>query len=99
MTDLMRAPLDDPNYEPEHPPVNGIIPGVVAKWGPRSQLRWFRRFRSQLSDRQGQGWDQFYYVTENHLGGCCYSCAEEYEYSTGVMMDGWCCCREERPKA
>lgn len=95
----MTAPLEDPTYAPEHPPVNGQIPDVVAKWGPRSQHRWFRRFRSQLADRQEQGWGQFYCVTENHLGGCCYSCDEEYEYSTGVMMDDGCCCRDQRRQA
>jgi hypothetical protein len=99
VTALTRAPLDDPDYVPQHPPVNGIIPDVVAKWGPRSQLRWFRRFRSQLADRQPQSWDRFYCATENHLGGCCYSCYDEADMGTGVIMDGWCCCQDERGRS
>lgn len=88
----MRAPLDDPAYEPVHQPVDGKIPDVVAKWGPRSQLRWFWRFRRQLADRQD--WGRFYCASEHHRGSCCYSCEEESDF--GVMQDGWCCCRDER---
>lgn len=88
------APLDDPTYTPEHPPVNGIIPPVVARWDVASQRRWFRRFSGQLAERQPQGWDEFYCVTANHLGGCCYSCDDEAERGYGVAMDGWCCCRD-----
>ena len=90
----MIASLDDPRHEPLHPPVDGKIPDVVARWGPRSQLRWFRRFRRELADRQD--WDRFYCTSECHLGSCCYSCFEEGEHGTGVMQDGWCCCRDER---
>lgn len=96
MTALVRAPLDDPAYEPEHPPVNGVIPDVVAKWGPKSQLRWFRRFQPQLAG--GQPWSQYYVHSEGHLGICCCSCGDEYEHGTGVIMDGWCCCRDERSR-
>lgn len=88
----MIPPLDDPHYVPQHPPVDGQIPDVVARWGKRSQLRWFRRFRRQLADRQE--WDRFYSCSEHHLGSCCYSCFEEADF--GVMQDGWCCCRDER---
>jgi hypothetical protein len=40
----------------------------------------------------------FYCESEHHLGPCCYSCGEEAEYDMGVIMDGWCCCRDERAK-
>ena len=44
----MNAPLDDPTYEPVHKPVRGRVPEVVARWGMRSQLRWFRRYARDL---------------------------------------------------
>lgn len=88
------APLDDPNYTPAHPPVSGAIPDVVGKWGPRSQLRWFQRFRDQLGRRRD--WDRFYCQSEHHRGLCCYSCADEYQVGHGPMLDGWCCCRDGR---
>ncbi len=97
MTAPIRAPLEDPNYVPVHPPVNGIIPGVVAKWGPRSQLRWFRRFGPDLGVRKD--WDLYYCYSEHHSGLCCFSCGDEAEMGTGVAQDGWCCCRDERTKA
>lgn len=89
------APLDDPSYTPAHPPVNGLIPEVVAKWGPKSQLRWFDRYRRSLMS--AQDWSIFYCTSEHHRGHCCSACAFEYEQGTGVQMDGWCCCQDERP--
>lgn len=83
-------PLEDPAYEPLHPPVDGQIPDVVEKWGPRSQLRWFRRFGQQLEPRRD--WDRWYCSSTEHRDLCCYSCKEESWYGVGVMMDGWCCC-------
>jgi hypothetical protein len=88
------APLDDPTYEPKHPPVGGGIPAVVAKWGPRSQLRWFRRFGRQLGLRRD--WDQYYVHSEHHRGVCCFSCEEEAWHGEGAMLDGWCCCHDGR---
>lgn len=89
------APLEDPAYEPKHPPVEGHVPEVVAKWGPRSQVRWFRRFRNQL--KTYGDWGQYFIDTELHRGPCCFSCQEEYwEYSTGVIMDDYCCCKGAR---
>lgn len=85
------APLDDPAYTPVHQPANGQVPDVVALWGPRSQLRWFRRFADQLAKRKD--WDRFYCQSEHHHGTCCYSCFDEWQVGIGVMMDGWCCCR------
>jgi hypothetical protein len=32
----------------------------------------------------------------HHLGYCCGSCQSEYEDGFGVIMDGWCCCKDER---
>lgn len=88
----LTAPLDDPTYQPKHPPIDGQIPGVVAKWGPASQLRWFRRFGSQLGVRRD--WDQFYCHSEHHRGLCCFSCEDEGDL--GVQGGGHCCCRDER---
>lgn len=87
-----RAPLDDSAYRPKHPPIGGQVPDVVARWGPGSQMRWFRRFRTELAPRRD--WDRFYCQSEHHLGFHCYSCEDEGD--GGVMGDGWCCCRDER---
>ena len=90
---LSLAPLDDPAYVPEHPPVDGQIPDVVAKWGPRSQVRWFRRFGSELGRRRD--WDSFYCHSEHHRGLCCTSCWEDGDL--GVLGTGdYCCCQDER---
>jgi hypothetical protein len=101
------APLEDPRYEPIHQPTNGAIPAVVAKWGPKSQIRWFNRFRATIrqqrdaltaGERQARPLhlDQYYCDSEYHLGPCCYSCSEEASYGTGVRYDGWCCCHDQR---
>lgn len=100
MADL--APLDDPRYVPQHPPVGGKVPDVVAKWGPRSQLRWFRRFRRfrrEIGAQPVAVWDAHYCTSEHHRGQCCDSCQQEYldgYHGGGVMTDGWCCCYDER---
>jgi len=88
-----RAPLDDPAYAPEHPPINGIIPPVVARWGPKSQRRWFRRFRAEL---KWQSLDGFYCESEHHVGSCCDSCAQDAAMGYGGDVDGYCCCQDER---
>ncbi len=93
----MLAPLDDPTYAPVHRPVEGQVPEVVARWGPRSQLRWFRRFWQQLA--AGQRLDRFYCESEHHRDTCCASCFDEYQDGYGVMMDAWCCCRGFRAKS
>lgn len=93
MPDLLQlAPLDDPTYQPEHPPVAGQIPDVVAKWGPPSQVRWFRRFGAELGLRRD--WDRYYCQSEHHRDLCCYSCEDEGE--RGTQGCGYCCCRDER---
>lgn len=87
------APLDDPAYQPEHPPINGQVPDVIAKWGPRSQRRWFQRFRTDLAPRKD--WDKFYCHSEHHRGLCCFSCQDEQQ--EGIReWDDRCCCRDER---
>jgi hypothetical protein len=87
------APLEDPDYSPLHPPVDGNIPDVVAKWGPRSQLRWFDRYASQLKPQKISRWNEFYCSVEGHRGECCSSCLQDklvYDYLPGV-----CCCLAE----
>lgn len=77
-------PLEDPSYVPLHPPVDGRVPAVVARWGPRSQVRWFRRFFRSLRPAT---FDGLFTSSVAHYGGCCHSCFE----------DGWdavaCCCK------
>jgi hypothetical protein len=96
MTDN-KPPLDDPFYEPEHPPVNERIPDEVAKFGPRTQIRWFNRFRAALN--AGNNLNDYYVTSENHKGPCCASCIGEFEdgyQRGGVIADGWCCCLDSR---
>ncbi len=88
---MTMPPLEDPDYVPQHPPVNGQIPDVVAKWSPASQLRWFDRFAKQLKPQSARVWDRFYCSTVKHRGGCCDSCIEDREY--GFDLDDDCCCR------
>lgn len=91
---MSRAPLNDPTYVPAHPPVDGRVPDVVAKWGQRSQLRWFRRFRSDLAPSGDLS--RYFCQSEHHRGPCCSSCESEAEDGFGIWVDGWCCCRDER---
>lgn len=90
----MSAPLEDPNYDPVHKPVNGRVPDVVRKWGKKSQLRWFHRFRNVL--RGVQDYDGLWTSSEHHAGWCCTSCLWEEEEGSGVCLDGWCCCEDSR---
>lgn len=90
-------PLEDPSYVPVHKPVRGRVPPVVARWGKNSQLRWFRRFWRALTGPENLS--GFWCASEHHRGPCCGSCIGEYEdgyQGGGVIMDGWCCCRDER---
>ena len=99
MPRMNMAPLEDPAYTPAHQPISGRIPDVIAKWGPRSQLRWVHRFRHQLA--QGQDVTHLYADSLHHTGWCCSACIGEYEdgyQGGGVMVDGWCCCRDRRIK-
>lgn len=90
-------PLDNPAYEPQHPPVDGQIPEVVRRFGKATQIRWFARFGDQLGARRD--WDEYWCMSEHHQGFCCGSCIGEFEdgyQGGGVMTDGWCCCRDPR---
>lgn len=89
------APLDDPAYSPVHPPIGDRIPEVVAKWGARSQRRWFRRFGVEFNAQTD--WERYYCTSEYHIGPCCWSCESEAEDGYyNIRADGWCCCRDER---
>lgn len=83
-------PLEDPDYEPRHRPVNGRPPDVVAKWGAASQLRWFRRFPGLRLTYQE--WDSFYCESAQHRGLCCESCLQDAEWGF-LDSDDHCCCR------
>lgn len=84
----MKAPLEDPAYEPLHPPVDGLVPDVVERWGPRSQLRWFERYHSALKPQPTSVWERFYVSSVSHRGDCCISCIEDGEY-----FENYCCCK------
>lgn len=93
MSDI--PPLEDPSYVPEHPPVDGKIPDVVYRFGPATQIRWFKRFYKSLGP--DNNFSDYYVDSEHHRGCCCVSCLDEYEEHCGsVIDDGWCCCRDER---
>jgi hypothetical protein len=70
----------------------------------RDELPWVpSRIDPGLFEREGESeWtplSEYWCESEHHKGPCCYSCHEEFwEHSTGVQMDGWCCCRDERTK-
>lgn len=96
MTGLTLAPLEDPNYVPKHQPWRGSVPEVVARWGWRSQLRWFARFRNQLRFQQPEYWDRFFIDSELHHGLCCGSCWSDIEDGYEEYDPQLCCCRAER---
>lgn len=91
-------PLEDYSYEPENPPIDGMIPEVVKKFGPRTQIRWFKRFYLDL--KKGQSFGEYYTSSEQHKGYCCLDCDYELvEFGTGVMAFGpGCCCRAQEGK-
>lgn len=91
----MKHPLDDPSYEPKYPRVNGI-PKEVSFFGPRTQIRWFKRY---LKPFETEDLSSYYVTSEHHKGLCCGSCLGEFEneyQGGGVIADGWCCCRDSR---
>jgi hypothetical protein len=93
----MVAPLEDPSYVPAHPPTSDrVTPDVVAKWGPRSQLRWFVRFRKALRPRRPDWWARFYCSSVQHRGLCCDSCLDDYDAGYDEPNGDRCCCRSER---
>lgn len=92
---ISRPPLEDPAYDPVHKPINRRPPAVVAKWGPVSQLRWFRRFWADLTPIREDDLKNFYCHSDQHKGACCASCLSEQE--DGYYYTDGCCCRSERP--
>lgn len=89
--DLLRdsSPLNDPDYVPLHPPIGGRVPAVVERFGPRTQIRWFQRFRDQLQ----RPVDGSRYHTESllHRDWCCWQC--EGDEWTEPWDGPGCCCR------
>lgn len=84
------SPLNDDEYIPKHPPIDGVIPDVVATWGARTQVRWFQRFRTELGVHPPAEWDRYYVSSLSHRGLCCVSCA--YDEEDGIDTVDACCC-------
>jgi hypothetical protein len=91
------APLEDPRYEPKHPPRGGYVPAVIDKWGPRSQLRWFVRFRRQLNPLPTSERARYYCDSLDHRGWCCDSCMDDWGEGYSSPPDGTCCCKGLKP--
>ena len=92
-------PLDDPAYTPQYLPVAGMVPSAVARWGAASQLRWFRRFRGQITPMRGEEWARFFCVSAAHRGQHCDSCLDDLEDGFDNRPESLCCCyaaREQR---
>lgn len=85
-------PLEDLLYQPRTLPVDGKPNSVVAKWGPPSQLRWFRRFWGSPAMRMVTAEDaaKFYCSSLEHLGLCCASCQDDE--IEGYFYTEHCCC-------
>src|SRR4051812_43977328 len=64
------APLNDPDYAPAYPPIDGRVPPEVARFGPRSQLRWFARHFDMLRDTSARALDDYYINSTMHTGAC-----------------------------
>lgn len=85
-----RPPLEDPKYDPVHKPIDRRPPAVVAKWGPASQLRWFRRFWDEITPVKESELADFYCHSDQHRGPCCASCISE-QWDGYYYTDGCCC--------
>jgi hypothetical protein len=94
----MTTPLENPRYVPLHPPVNGGVPDVIARWGMRSQLRWFQRFGRQLTVRSPDV-EEYWCTSLEHRGMCCSGCGMEWDADGIDPTDGYaCCCKaQEHP--
>jgi hypothetical protein len=90
------SPLEDPTYDPVHKPADGQVPYVVEKWGPRSQLRWFDRFRSELRPQRAEYWARFYCSSLQHRGQHCPSCLDDEWDGYRDWDPDRCCCRAYR---
>lgn len=89
------APLNDPAYQPHHPPTrDGRIPEVVQRWAARSQIRWFQRFQNQLDRTKTSDLSGYYTESLAHPDDCCVQCDQEYLYGCD---DDPCCCRATAP--
>lgn len=40
--------LENRDYDPKYPPVNGQVPEIFMKWKLPTQERWYKRFKDQL---------------------------------------------------
>jgi len=40
--------LENPDYDPKYPPVNGKLPEIFEKWGPKTQKRYLARYKKEL---------------------------------------------------
>lgn len=91
-------PLDDPAHVPLNPPVDGQIPDVVSRFGPATQIRYFRRFWDDLGVLTEERLRDYYCHSIEHRGACCSSCiADEWDgYDYG---GSGCCCRSTRQEA
>jgi hypothetical protein len=95
---LDRGLLDDPGYHPKHPPINGRIPAVVHRFGPRTQIRWFSQYRRMLRWPWPAIADQFYLTSLDHTGLCCHMCEHRipasWQWNPPRNPDVTpCCCR------
>lgn len=86
------SPLNDDGYEPSTHPADGRPPEVVARWGPKSQFRWFGRFQGELKPMPYREWENFYCDSPQHRGLCCASCIEDKNTGYGDDIED-CCCR------
>lgn len=88
------APLEDAAYEPVARPINGRPNPLVKKWGPRSQLRWFKRFwgSDAMPTLSTADANEYHCSSLEHKGGCCGSCIEDYEMGYDDLGEH-CCCR------
>ena len=89
-------PLDDPCYVPAHPPINDRVPVMITRWGPRSQVRWFRRFADEVGSQPVAVWDAHYCASERHRGQCCGSCGDDFLNGYAGDLEGRCCCYDGR---
>lgn len=90
------SPLNRHDHMPVVVPTEGVIPEVVARWGPRSQLRWFNRFVRTLSPRPMSEWNRYHVQSLSHTGLCCDSCLEDVSEGYEPPDAGLCCCRGVR---
>jgi len=86
------APLDDPRYVPR---TAGGRPRARGgrQVGPRSQIRWFRRFREQVGSQTIAVWDAT--TARRSTTGVVLLQLRGRRRQRGLFPDG-CCCLDER---